>query len=242
MTQQPTTQDLFDAMDTTWAPFATHDAGPFLLREGRGGGQRVSAASLSGDGFESFDIDKAADEMAKLGQQSLFQVRPEQNRLDEALASRGYSIVDPVTLYVAKTVELAKLPQRPESLLSGPIALEMMARIWARGGISRERIDVMDRVKTAKRYMLLRFDNHAAGAGFVAKDGDIAMLHALEVAPIARRQGIGNTATAFAGQWAAEQGATWLALATVKDNAAACALYENMGFVAVTSYHYRRAS
>ncbi len=241
MTQHPSPQKLFDAMDATWAPFKTQRAGAFLLREGRGGGQRVSAASLSADGFKPSEIDLAEAAMTKLGQRSLFQLRPQDTELDAALKERGYEIVDPVTLYVAQTAALSRLDQRPESVLSGPMALEMMAKVWAKGGIERARIDVMDRVKAAKRYLLLRYDNRPCGAGFVAVDGDVAMLHALEVAPIARRHGIGRTATAFAGQWAGEQGATWLALATVKENTGACALYESMGFEAAAAYHYRRA-
>lgn len=241
MTQHPTPQRLFDAMDATWAPFAMHKAGPFSLREGRGGGQRVSAANLTDEGFEAGDIDLAEDGMKRLGQRSLFQVRPQDQELDAELARRGYQIVDPVTLYVGETAAIGAMDQRPESLVSGPFGLEMMAKAWAKGGIERARIDVMDRVAGAKRYMLLRHDNRPAGAGFVAADGDVAMLHALEVSPIARRQGIGRTATAYAGQWAGEQGARWLALATVKENAGACALYESMGFEAVAAYHYRRA-
>lgn len=240
MTEQPTLQRLFDTMDATWAPFAMHREGRFLLREGQGGGQRVSAASLTGEGFDNADIEQAEAGMARLGQRSLFQLRPQDQELDAALAQRGYQIVDPVTLYVAETAALGRMDQRPESVLSGPIALEMMAKAWAKGGIERARIDVMNRVAVAKRYMLLRYDNRPAGAGFVAVNGDVAMLHALEVSPKARRQGIGRTATAFAGQWAGEQGAAWLALATVKENTGACALYESMGFEARTAYHYRR--
>jgi N-acetylglutamate synthase len=44
------TGDVFaDAMEATWPPAATTRLGPWLLRDGKGGGKRVSAATLAGE-------------------------------------------------------------------------------------------------------------------------------------------------------------------------------------------------
>ena len=41
--------DLITLMDKTWPPHAEHTEGPWIVREGRNGGNRVSSASLKGD-------------------------------------------------------------------------------------------------------------------------------------------------------------------------------------------------
>ena len=68
------------------------------------------------------------------------------------------------------------------------------------------------------------------------------MLHALEVAPFARRQGLGARMTAAAAHWAHAQGAETLALAVTRANASARALYGRLGLAEVDSYHYRAAA
>ena len=49
MTTIITAQDLYDVVDTTWPAAATHAIGCFTLRDGQGGGKRVSAATLVHD-------------------------------------------------------------------------------------------------------------------------------------------------------------------------------------------------
>lgn len=239
---QPDPKALFSALDATWAPQSMSRSGPFMLRDGKEGGKRVSAASLEAAHFSPADIDLAEDGMREFQQTPLFQLRQEDEAFDAALAARGYTLIDPVTIYCAPTSRIAAHGVPDETVLNGPVALELMAEIWASGGIPRPRIDVMNRVRAPKTYMLLRHDNRGCGCGFVAAQDDIAMLHALEVAPHVRRKGLARAATAFAAVWAQEQGANWLALATVKENAAACALYEGMGFTPAANYHYRIAA
>ncbi|MBC7143563.1 MAG: GNAT family N-acetyltransferase, partial [Rhodobacteraceae bacterium] len=50
--------DIFDVAEATWPAAARHKAGAFTVREGRGGGQRVSAATAAPDWTEA-DIDAA---------------------------------------------------------------------------------------------------------------------------------------------------------------------------------------
>ena len=76
---------------------------------------------------------------------------------------------------------------------------------------------------------------------FVATDGEIAMVHALEVAPEERRNGMGEVAMRAAAAWTAANKATWLTLAVTKANVGANALYQKLGMTPAGAYHYRRA-
>jgi len=80
--------DLFAAVDATWPAHSTHMVEGWTIRDGRGGGQRVSAASGSGD------ISVAEEAMAAIGQDKLFMIQGEQTELDAALADRGYVVKD----------------------------------------------------------------------------------------------------------------------------------------------------
>ncbi|MDG1293980.1 MAG: GNAT family N-acetyltransferase, partial [Planktomarina sp.] len=78
-----------------------------------------------------------------------------------------------------------------------------------------------------------------AGVGFLALDGDIAMLHAVEVLPSFRRTGVAKKLMAQAAKWAEDQGAKYMALMATRDNTAANNLYSSLGMRPVGHYHYR---
>lgn len=89
--------DLVALMEPSWPPLAITRLGPVTLRDGAGGGQRVSAATVQG-GWTAADI--TAAEVA-MGHEALFMLRPAETALDDALAARGYQIKDPVVVYAA---------------------------------------------------------------------------------------------------------------------------------------------
>lgn len=91
----------------------------------------------------------------------------------------------------------------------------------------------MQRVAGPKTAILARTQDRPVGAAFVACHGDIAMLHALEVLPAARRQGSAHNMLRAAAVWAQDQGATTMSLVVTQANAPARALYERLGMVAV---------
>ena len=66
------------------------------------------------------------------------------------------------------------------------------------------------------------------------------MLHALEVAPIARRKGLATVMMRAAADWARTEGAEWLSVLVVAANEPANALYAALGMQEVSRYHYRR--
>lgn len=236
----PNAETLLAAVDATWPAARFVETVPWLLREGLGGGQRVSAATALGS-VRNGDIDTAIDGMARLDQPPLFMIRSQDKALDDLLETRGYVIKDPVTVLMAPIATLtADLP--PVAVTPSWPPLSVQREIWANAGIGPKRIDVMDRVRTAKTTHLGRHKDVPAGTAFTALHGKLAMLHALEVAPDQKRNGVGRNIMIGAANWAAAQGATWLAVLVVNANKAANAFYNNLGMVSTgVGYHYRRA-
>lgn len=226
----------WDALDATWPAFSTEHVGPFLVRDGAGGGKRVSAATALGPASEA-DIIAAEAHMLE----PLFQVRDEPD-LDQTLDARGYQILDPTLGYAGRLSDLAdpNLHRLAAVPAERPVAIQ--AEIWAAGGIGPERLAVMDRVSGPKSYLLGRQDDRPVAAAFVAISGKTAMLHALEVKPEARRKGVGRNLTIGAANWAAKHGAATLALLVTEANTAANALYSALGMARVARYHYRALS
>ena len=234
------TPDLLSQVaEATWPPAAIHRQGPWLIREGQGGGQRVSAASPAGD-WTADDIPLAEAAMQALGQSPLFVLHPQDAALDAALAACGYAHHDPVIAYAAPTAALADPP--PAFLTAFPHwpPLAIATRLWAEGGIDPARLAVMARVTGPKTAILGRAGDRAAGIAFTAIHGNIAMLHALEVAPDQRRKGCAHNILRAAALWAHDHGAQTLALLVTERNIAARALYASLNMAVVGQYHYRK--
>ena len=232
-----TPEQLAQVMEATWPPARVHRVGPWLIREGAGGGQRVSAASAAGDWTEA-DIPQAEAAMEALGQKRLWLIREGDVDLDAALAARGYRLNDPVVAYAAPMAQVAGEISPMAAFAHWP-PLAITREIWAEGGIGLARIAVMERVVGRKTAILGRTDDTPAGAAFVALAGDCAMLHALEVRPGLRRQGSAHNMLRAAANWAQDQGATTFSLVVTEANAPARALYERAGMLPVGRYHYR---
>lgn len=233
----PTLAQLYDVIDGTWPAARLWRQGPWLLREGQGGGQRVSATTALAPVTGS-DIDAAEEAMQAMGQSRLFQIRDGQSEIDAALAGRGYAIVDPVHVYVAPVAAIAteRPPRVTAFCLWEPLAIQL--EIWEASGIGPGRIAVMHRAAGPKGALLGRLNDHPAGVGFVAIHDGIAMVHALEVLPHQRKQGMGRYFLREAAFWAQAQGASHLSLVVTQANAPANALYSSLGMAVVGQYHY----
>ena len=70
----PGPEAIFAALDATWPAQRKFKVGQWCLREGAGGGQRVSAATAQGP-VQSAEIGMAEAEMRSLGQPPLFMIR-----------------------------------------------------------------------------------------------------------------------------------------------------------------------
>ncbi|PYF12064.1 acetyltransferase (GNAT) family protein [Rhodobacter viridis] len=232
------TDPLFEVIDATWPAASVREVGGFLIREGQGGGSRVSAASLVGR-LEDADIDEALAAQRSLGQTGKFILRPGDEALDLALAKRGFEVFDPVVILAA---DLAALPSEvpPVTAFAHWPPLAIAREIWSENGIGPARQAVIDRTPQPKATVLGRTKDRAAGAAFVAIHQRSAMLHALVVAPEFRRLGLARSIMAEACRWAATEGAERMTLVVTKANVAALALYRALGMQPVCAYHYRR--
>jgi N-acetylglutamate synthase len=229
---------IFDLLDATWPAASVQHIGPWLIRQGQGGGSRVSAATAMSP-VRAEDRVIAEQAMQDLGQTPLFMIRPGDDALEADLAAAGYVVKDPVLAYAAPVTTLAArdLPTKTAFRSWPPLALQ--ADIWADAGIGPARLAIMDRVVGPKASFLGRVQDHPAGCAFVACHGPQAMLHALEVVPAFRRHGLGRHLMIAAARWARDQGAETLALAVTRANRAAIALYTSLGMEVVGQYHYR---
>lgn len=236
----PAPCDIFAAIDATWPPARMVDKAPWRLREGMGGGQRVSSATADTPVTET-DIDPAEAGMRELGQRPIFMIRPQDQALDAMLEARGYDVVDPVTAYAIEAEKLARdLP--PAAAIPAWPPLAIQREIWQQSGIGPARVAVMERAATPRTAILGRSGDTPAGVAYVGVSGAIAMLHALEVLPAFRRTGVARNILHRAANWALLQGASWLTLVVVTANAPANALYRRLSMTPVTAYHYRRAT
>jgi ribosomal protein S18 acetylase RimI-like enzyme len=234
-----TPDQLSTLIETSWPAARLHRAGPWLVREGQGGGQRVSAATAEAP-VTAGDIAVAEAAQAALGQPSLFLIRKQDAALDLMLAQRDYLRHDPVVAYAVATGALAHPAPNPMAAFPMWPPLAIAEALWAEAGIGPGRQAVMHRVKGAKTAILGRINDRASGVAFVACAGDLAMLHALEVTPSLRRQGSANNILRAAAVWAQIQGATTFSVVVTEANEAARKLYASLGMEVVGQYHYRK--
>ncbi len=237
----PDVHRLYRVIAETWPPAKEVQSGPWTLRDGAGGRDRISSrvSSVTADGaWTDADIPAAEAGCRTFGQVPLFMIRAGETVLDDALAARGYRVKDPVTLYSARCADVvADIP--PVSAFEVWPPLEVQKEIWRPGGIGDSRLAVMHRASGTKTTILGRLNDRPAGAVFVALGPSGAMLHALEVAQAFRRQGLARILTAACARFARQHGAEHLSLVTTTENTAANALYRDMGFAEIGHYHYR---
>ncbi len=229
---------LHEVIAATWPCAAARRVGPVTIRDGQGGGKRVSAA-MAEAGVAAEDLVRAEAAMTRLDQSALFMIRGGDTELDRLLAARGYRVIDPVNIHCAPLAPLAAAPLPRLATFTIWEPLQIMRDIWQAGGIGPARVAVMARAACPKTGLFGRQDNRPAAAGYVAVHGRIAMVHALEVLPRHRRQGMGRLMMRQAARWAQGQGAAHVAVLCTRDNTAANALYAAMGFAPAGRYHYR---
>lgn len=231
-------QTVSDVIDAAWPAARCEALGPVTLREGRGGGSRVSAATVDG-AFNGTDLENAISAMKHMGQTPLFMVREGEEELDNVLAEHGFQIKDPVNVRVCDAALLAdvSIPRVTTFNVWPPLAIQK--EIWAEGGIDGPRLAIMDRVAGAKTSIFGRVDEQPAASAFVSVQDGVAMLHALEVRQEHRRKGLAKWMMYQAGQWASRHRAHTFSVLVTRANIGANALYDQLGLQVVGGYHYR---
>ena len=229
--------DLYGICEATWPPARSWREGGATLRDGKGGGKRVSAATIDGtpDRLELAGLEEA---MRAMGQDPLFMIRDGEEALDALLESEGYAVVDPVHVYVAPVALLTDVPIPPVTCFAIWPPLAIMREIWLAGGIGPARMEVMARVANGTG-LFARWNERPAGVAFAGIHDGTCMVHAVEVLAHQRRQGVAQWIMRRAAFWAADAGADQISVLCTKANTAANKLYQGMGFEAVGAYHYR---
>lgn len=235
----PDDSALYDVVDATWPAASTRAMGPWLIREGLNGGQRVSA-TIATQPVTADDLPQAEKAMQDLSQPRLFQIRKGDAALDDLLAAKGYQIVDPVNLWVASVEDLATVFPPPVTAFHVWEPLAIQIDMWAAGGIGPGRIAVMNRAPMPKAALLGRLNDSPAGTAFVGIHKDTAMLHAIYVLPHQRKQGMARWFMRLAAFWARDNGARFVSVVCTQDNTAANGLYSDLGMTLVGQYHYRK--
>lgn len=206
-----------------------------MVGQGQGGGQRVSSARLVGEGCDATDIARACAVMDALDQKPSFAVfDSDPPALDTALAAQGFAMGDRVAL-----MALALQDDVHGDVTAHWPPIPAQAALWQAAGIGPARLAIMARAPAPRAALALHVDGSLAACAFVALDRGIAVLHALEVIPALRRQGLGRRMMQGAASWARAQGAMHLALLVVEGNLPARALYDGLGYHRVTGMHYR---
>lgn len=218
----------------TWPPASTRDVGPWLIRDGAGGGKRVSSTLA----IQDVTVADLASAEGAMGLQKLFNVEEREAELDTILAENGYSMIDP-TLYYEAPIDQLCAPVPPVTVFDIWPPLGINREIWKAGGIGPERVSIMERAALPKTAFLGRINGRAAGTAFAAIHQNIAMIHAVEILERFRRNGLARHVMHGAANWAKAQGAKRLAILVTEANHGARALYEGLGMTQVGRYHYR---
>ena len=233
----PNASRLYEVCDQTWPAARRWQQDGWTLRDGQGGGKRVSAATMAAPGA---DVTLAETAMRAMGQTPLFMIRDGEEAVDQALEARGYRVVDPVTMYVLPIDRLTDVPIPRVTAFEIWEPLAIMVEIWAAGGIGPARLAVMDRART-KTGILSRWNEKPAGVAFAAIHDGVCMVHAVEVLPHQRRAGVGSWMMRRAAFWGQAQGAAHISVLCTHANTGANRLYRALGFAPVGDYHYRQS-
>ena len=228
---------LIPVVEATWPPVRGFRAGPWRMKEGAGGGSRVSSATAEGP-VTAGDLQTLREAARSLGQPPIVMVRQGETALDRLLQDAGFAVQDETVLYAAPVGDVAAPVPLVTCFPHWP-RLAVVEEIWAEAGIGPARLAVMDRAEGPKAAILSRTDDTPSGAAFVALAGDTAMIHAVDVLPRFRRRGVGRQILQCAATWAQDAGATRFSLAVTARNVAARALYASLKMEVVGHYHYR---
>lgn len=239
----PDARRITRALLATWPAVSATRVGGWTIREGQGGGNRASCATLDGPLGEAegdADLPAAETAMRRLGQVPLVMVRDDEGALDTLLERHAYAVHDPTRLYAIETGRLVgdgHIPMGGGYAMWPP--LHKIREIWEAEGTGSARQAVMDRVPPPKAAFIARTGDHAGGAAFAAIHDGIAMIHALHVVTEKRRRGTARQLLKQVAIWAEGAGAPVTCLAVTRANTPANALYASLGMSRAGGYHYR---
>ncbi|MEM8569707.1 MAG: GNAT family N-acetyltransferase [Pseudomonadota bacterium] len=243
-------------LQTTWpADQVRHEAG-FLLRRSSSGGLAAASALLQD---ADWSVERAENAMRAWDQHPIFEIWPENAphhaALDVDLERRGYRRSASWHLLEGDAADIA-LEQCEEHTIFCEAILACIEEIWAasapdlspyapliEGPNSPARLPTapMERAVPPKTWILGRQGDTPSGCAFVAVADTTAVLRALAVLELARRQGLGHRMVRAGAAWAVAQGARRFATILQEENRPARALFSALGMTATGRFHYRIA-
>jgi ribosomal protein S18 acetylase RimI-like enzyme len=166
--------------------------------------------------------------------------------LDTALAERGYRRLGVMSLQVAP----AAPAREPTSRATPQVHLDdRPTRPWFEvwhamhgdGGDPRSGWNMLGRVEPPSAYVWATKGNRVLGVGRAVADRGWAGVFGMATVPEARGRGVARDVLAALAGWAHARDAECMYLQVAEDNIPARRLYERLGFVELTRYHYRAA-
>lgn len=223
------------AVRATWPPSRLDRIGPFDLPAERAGTRRATSARLR-EGAVADAESIARVEEARPG--TIFGTRDgAEDDLAALLSDRSYAESGGSTLMAGPLDALTgDLP--PVSGFAHWPPLAICGALWDAHVNDAPRRAPAWRAADPKAAILLRLDDRAAGALFVAIHDAIAVCHMVLTLPRFRRRGLGLIGMGHAARWGRENGARHVALPVEANNTAALALYSRAGLVRRGGYRY----
>ena len=236
---------IFDELvNGAWPALDTEPIGGWEARYANGVTKRANSVLCTGDPGEiTTAIETAERFYADRGLPAVFQVSPaaRPDALDELLADRGYTVVDP-TLIMIRELDRPYGDHRV-TVDDGP-SPEWLDLWWSVDGRYGSQLPTAARILTgvAASYALIEEDGVVIATGRGVPQGECLGIYCMAVAPAARRRGLGREVLRALLDQGRDRGCARSYLAVVESNAGARALYEQEGFRVVGGYHYRLAS
>jgi ribosomal protein S18 acetylase RimI-like enzyme len=234
-------------MNKGWPAADSTELDGWLVRRNAGVTMRANSVLPAS---APFDLDRALDYVENLYAAHQiapsFQVGPaaQPGDLDEYLAARGYEVRTPTLVMCAEVADvLAKLPEPTTAVnISSAPGDDWMALWWVvdgHGGSDAQPAarQILNRGRAL--YATISSGRQAQAVGRLALVDDWAGIYCLAVDPAYRRQGLAQATIHGLLQKAMTVGVNNVWLQVVEANAPARALYDRLGFRAVSRYHYR---
>lgn len=223
------------ALAASWPAVEQADIGGFRIgrRDAASAARRIGlldGAACALGPWDADDLEAAIARAGAWGQPAGFHVTQDQQSLHSTLLARGFTQQRDLRIMSAPIRALTDQPPPPLAAFALWPPLAIQRDLWSEALIPPDQQAVMARVTVPHTALLGRVNDRAAGVGFAAASGPVAVVHALQTMPGLRRLGVAGWMLRQAGLWAAEQGAEHLVLMVDRENRPAIALFETLGF------------
>ncbi|GAB3218821.1 GNAT family N-acetyltransferase [Glycomyces halotolerans] len=220
----------------SWPAVETAELGSWLLRYSDGFTRRANSVLAPTE--PGMDLDEAIERVerwyAERDARPLITVaKPVGKRLDAELASRGWT-AEGETAVLTKPIEPVR--SSGEAAIVHEPSDDLLERLGR--GKPKAAATVLGS-GPSRAFAEIRRDGTLAAHGRAAIEGDTAVISGIGTLPEHRRRGLGGRVMESLTAWAADEGATRVALQVETDNEAALAMYARQGFGERYRYHYR---